>query len=40
MATGKLVEATIERDNKGRVIGMVPVLPLDPDTEYRLGPGE
>ncbi len=40
MATGKLIEANIEFDNKGRVVSVVPVLPIDPTVEYRLGPGK
>jgi hypothetical protein len=39
LETGKLVEASIEVDKKGRIVGVLPALPLDPATEYRLGPG-
>ena len=38
LQTGKLVEATFQFDKQGRVVGMNPVLPLDPQTEYRVGP--
>ncbi len=40
METGKIVEATIELDKKGRIVGVVPALPIDPNVEYRLGPAE
>jgi hypothetical protein len=40
METGKIVEATIELDNKGRIVGVLPALPIDPNVEYRLGPGK
>ena len=40
MATGKLVEGTIELDKKGRIVGVLPALPMDPNMEYRLGPGK
>lgn len=40
MATGKLVEASIELDKKGRIVGILPALPIDPNVEYRLGPGK
>lgn len=40
MATGKLVEAQFDFDKNGKVVGILPVLPLDPETEYRVGPGD
>ncbi|MHC5016530.1 MAG: hypothetical protein ACYTGM_18820 [Planctomycetota bacterium] len=40
METGKIVEATIELDKKGRIVGVLPALPIDPNVEYRLGPGK
>jgi hypothetical protein len=40
MATGELVDAEIDTDKKGRIVGVLPALPLDPDTEYRLGPSD
>ena len=40
METGKIVEATVELDNKGRIVGVLPALPIDPNVEYRLGPGK
>jgi hypothetical protein len=38
METGKIVEANIELDKKGKIVGVVPALPIDPNVEYRLGP--
>ncbi len=40
METGKIVEATIELDKKGRIVSLLPALPIDPNVEYRLGPGK
>lgn len=40
METGKIVEATIELDKKGRIVSLLPALPIDPNMEYRLGPGK
>jgi hypothetical protein len=40
METGKIVEATIELDKKGKIVGVVPALPIDPNVEYRLGPAK
>jgi hypothetical protein len=40
MDTGKIVEATIELDKKGRIVGVMPALPIDPNVEYRLGPAK
>ncbi|MHC4853775.1 MAG: vWA domain-containing protein [Planctomycetota bacterium] len=40
LATGKLVEASIELDKKGRIVNVLPAVPLDAGTEYRLGPGQ
>ena len=40
METGKIVEATIELDKKGRIVSLLPALPIDPNGEYRLGPGK
>ena len=40
METGKIVEATIDLDKKGRIVSVVPVKPIDPNVEYRLGPGK
>jgi hypothetical protein len=40
LATGKLVEASIELDKKGRIVNILPAVPLDAGTEYRLGPGQ
>jgi hypothetical protein len=40
METGKIVEATIELDKKGRIVGVLPALPIDPNVEYRLGPAK
>ena len=40
METGKIVEATIELDKKGRIVSVLPALPIDPNMEYRLGPGK
>ncbi len=39
LETGKLIEASIEVDKKGRIVGVLPAVPLDPGMEYRLGPG-
>ena len=40
MATGELVDAKIDTDSEGRIVGALPVRPLDPETEYRLGPSD
>ena len=36
--SGELVDAQIHTDKKGRITQIVPARPLDPRTEYRVGP--
>ncbi len=36
--TGQVVEAEIHTDDAGRVINIVPIVPLEPGNEYHLGP--
>jgi hypothetical protein len=36
--SGELVDAQIHTDKKGRITQIVPAQPLDPRTEYRVGP--
>jgi len=40
LETGKIVEATIDVDKKGRIVSVVPASPIDPKVEYRLGPAK
>ncbi len=37
-STGKIIEATIDTDEQGNIINVVPVEPLDPDKDYGVGP--
>ena len=36
--SGELVDAQLHTDKKGRITKIVPAKPLDPRTEYRVGP--
>ena len=38
LETGDLVESSIYTDDSGNIVQVVPAAPLDPYTEYRLGP--
>jgi len=40
LATGQLVDAAIEVDAQGRILEVIPAMPLDPTIEYKLGPSE
>ena len=37
-STGKIIEATIDTDEQGNIVNVVPVEPLDPDKDYGVGP--
>ena len=37
-STGKIIEATIDTDEQGNIVNVVPVEPLDPNKDYGVGP--